>query len=216
MCVDSGMWHGAALRPHPDTPGPSSYVWWKGSIPPLPLLDLPNGLRFTAIAAPRFSDQDVGSMIDFGSRCSDTQGCHNYKPPLGYVSFDNPCPIEILNPRKLISGFFARPFQGDETPRGDIWVQNLRCPMDRCGAPDYLIQKYTKDHIRHLIKRSRIWIPCWTDSGLRLKIMYESTGWLTDERERLRSLLPQISRRGIVDMVEYPYVQEAFPSFGRF
>ena len=37
-----------------------------------------------------------------------------------------------------------------------------------------------------------------------------------DERERLGSLLPQLSRRGIVDMVEYPYVHEAFPSFVRF
>jgi len=39
---------------------------------------------------------------------------------------------------------------------------------------------------------------------------------LIDERERLGSLLPKLSRRGVIDMVEYSYVREAFPSFGRF
>ena len=36
------------------------------------LLDLPNGLHFTAIAVPWFSDRDVESTMDLVSRCSDT------------------------------------------------------------------------------------------------------------------------------------------------
>ena len=53
----------------------------------------------------------------------------------------------------------------------------------------------------------------WTLRSLRLKVMYESRRGSGDRTEAVARLLPEVMRRGIVDLVEYPYVEQQFPSF---
>lgn len=48
--------------------------------------------------------------------------------------------------------------------------------------------------------------------AFRLKIMYESRGGWVGQRERVARSLPELTGKGIVDLVEYPYVEQAFPS----
>ena len=53
----------------------------------------------------------------------------------------------------------------------------------------------------------------WTSHALRLKVMYESRRGWGDQREHVARLLPELMRRGVVDLVEYPYVEQDFLSF---
>ena len=59
----------------------------------------------------------------------------------------------------------------------------------------------------------RLLVQFWALHSPSLKVMYESTRGWEDPRNHVARVLPVLTSREIIDLVEYPYVEQPFPSY---
>ena len=183
------------------------------------LLGLPNGLHFKNIAVRWVKLEDVGSTMDLVSSCSDTLKC---------LDVAN-CLIGMFSWRVYLFLTQIR-IEGPETASLDLSeatklervaflckdpnVQWIVTTLLTAGTKNLQSVSITLSHrviLRALTVESihqgwldldRLLVQFWTSHSLRLKLMYEWIETGKDLNEAVGLVLPELTRRGIVDVVK--------------
>ncbi|KAF9780807.1 hypothetical protein BJ322DRAFT_283979 [Thelephora terrestris] len=167
------------------------------------LLDLPNGLHFRRIAVSLFFDRDVEATMDLVSGCQST---------LESLSITNHFTRPSLTPLIDLSNYPKIQALEFRCSRADIqWVTTIL----RNVRPENIHQISIGLSYRafpHLPCQScsdldSCLVRCWTSHSLRVKFMHGPVNELEGTRERIALLFPQITRRVVVEVVEYPDIQ---------
>jgi len=114
------------------------------------LSDLPNGIRFTTIAVPWFSKDDILSTTNLVLGCSGTLESLDITNRLPGVL---PWPLYLIDTlpcTRRVQDTNARPLQSNNAPRYSIPVQKSVSPMDHHGAPHHRIKNHPTDHIGYI------------------------------------------------------------------
>ena len=178
------------------------------------LLDFPNGLHFKRIVVRVSYHQDVGSVSDLVSRCSDTLESLSIDYPFSRVSHSTSAPNRHLTLRV------------DSSPSIDLSrTTKLRDVEFLCVEPSIqwitnTLRTAESKQIRRisiglfrggLMRLSPqecsdldpLLVHFWTSHSLRLKVMHDYTG---SPEAALAWLLPQTMSVAVVDLVKYPRV----------
>ena len=186
------------------------------------LLNFPDGLRFADISILCISE-DFGSVTDLVSGCSSTL------ESLSIASFDN----GAFSSTSLI-GQYLTALADVDTPKGyfpdlshatklrDLMLlgrrSNIRWIVEaiQTAQPNNL-QQITihpstlphgdpgeMDH-RDWKDLDRLLVQFWTSDSVRSRLVYSPNSGGEDTRDSVPTLLPELTRRGLVDLVEYSY-----------
>ena len=186
------------------------------------LLDLPDGLHFTRIAVGCL-DEDVESTMDLVLRCSDTLESFevSYYAPGTFL----PASTRVNTLRLLADA--------DKSGRPSFdfsKATKLKELVFRCGEPNVqrivmalqtvqskrLQQITIHPHgafaipVKEAVRQEwqdldHLLVQFWTSRSIRPKITYEAGTGGDNLRAYVPNLLPELTRRGLVDLVEYLY-----------
>ena len=181
------------------------------------LLDLPNGLHFTRIALMCIHGADYEATTDLVSACSDTL---EYFSVVCNFPGMHPWPLFLIGPSSIrsvppTSSFnlstatklkdltfqWARPgVQWITTALQTTESENLRritlCPYD------VSLDDPTEEVYREWLDLDRLLVRFWTSHSIRPRAVYEPDDEELDMGDYAPHLLPELTRRGLIDLVE--------------
>jgi len=188
------------------------------------LLDLPNGLHFTKLIMAWFSEQDVTLTTDLVSRCSGTvqslevtsyfsgtfpsvlyKNCNSQLRPdvSGMTELD----LSEVTQLRDVSFRFTRPnvkwiSKALHTARsGNLQRISLEPPRHRNLAVG--AAAWERVH-QEWVELDQLLVQFWASHSLRPRVTYEPGRFGEEMRVYVAGLLPELTRRGIIDLVQCP------------
>ena len=186
------------------------------------LLDLPGGLRFEKITL-QCLNGDFESTTELVSRCSDTLESLTVRyynlgvspsvsvidctsPPLVDAGTVEATPLGLSAATKLKDSVFQSPWESVQ------WIIRALQTVKSKNLRSITLRPSSAASVNTTVERVRrewqeldhLLVQCWTSHSIRPRIMYQPVEGRKDMRDYSPSLLPELTRRGLVDLVEAP------------
>ncbi|KAF9789311.1 hypothetical protein BJ322DRAFT_1208557 [Thelephora terrestris] len=178
------------------------------------LLDLPNGIRFRKLEATVDYEEDLRYAIAVVEECSETLEsieivCDPVNPRAGSIDFS-----EVINLKDVAFGL-----AGPE----DVWIAmaletitskhtdfrkvsiTIQINPPNIDYPDYVRKAVGERVYRQWMDLDRVLFQLWESKKIYAKVIF-SAGEVGDGLEYVVALLPEMTKRGLVDLVDDGYV----------
>ena len=187
------------------------------------LLDFPDGLRFVEITVSCIGEEDARSATDLVLRCFDTLEALAIcgTPTGGFLRF-----LSLANTLSPVvdAGMPRGQPLLDLSKATKLKVLTFLCRRSRIKPIIVALQTVESKNLRQITIRlytvttgepieetvlqewldlDHLLVQFWTSHSIRPRLMYKSDEGWKDMRDQTQSLLPELTRRGLIDLVGY-------------